>query len=147
MRAASRSRITATSTCSAARAACSSSATIPSATCGRTTSRRCDRRSPRAPGEGPVCDGSDVTQPDGAGPAVHEAEVAVRDVPERHRYELTVGDQVAGISIYRLGDGVMTFEHTEVDAAFEGRGLGSRLAKFALDDVRARGLRIRIECP
>ena len=73
--------------------------------------------------------------------------ITVRDVPERHRYELSVGDEVAGISIYRLDDGVMVFEHTEVDAAFEGRGLGSRLAKFALDDVRSRGLRIRIECP
>jgi predicted GNAT family acetyltransferase len=73
--------------------------------------------------------------------------IIVRDVPDRHRYELTVGDEVAGISVYRLGDGVMVFEHTEVDAAFEGRGLGSRLAKFALDDARSRGLRIRIECP
>src|SRR5262245_4686090 len=73
--------------------------------------------------------------------------ITVRDVPERHRYELRVGDEVAGISVYRLGDGVMVFEHTEVDAAYEGRGLGSRLAKSALDDVRSRGLRIRIECP
>jgi predicted GNAT family acetyltransferase len=54
--------------------------------------------------------------------------IAIRDVPERHRYELTVDGAVAGISIYRLGDGVMVFEHTEVDEAYEGRGLGSRLA-------------------
>jgi predicted GNAT family acetyltransferase len=79
--------------------------------------------------------------------AQDEPAITVRDVPERHRYELTVGDEVAGISIYRLGDGVMVFEHTEVDAAFEGRGLGSLLAKTALDDARSRGLRIRTECP
>jgi len=75
------------------------------------------------------------------------ASIEIRDVPERSRYELLVDGVVAGISVYRLRDGVMTFEHTEVDAAFEGRGLGSRLAAFALDDVRSRGLRIRVECP
>jgi len=80
-----------------------------------------------------------------AAPAADD--VTIRDVPERHRYELTVGDEVAGFSVYRLGDGVMTFEHTEVDPAFEGRGLGSRITRFALDDVRSRELRIRIECP
>jgi predicted GNAT family acetyltransferase len=91
------------------------------------------------PGETGVCDRVRMTDPVPA--------IAIRDVPERHRYELTVDGAVAGISIYRLGDGVMVFEHTEVDEAYEGRGLGSRLAKFALDDVRSRGLRIRIECP
>jgi predicted GNAT family acetyltransferase len=79
-----------------------------------------------------------------AEPAV---DVAIQDVPERHRYELTVDGEIAGFSVYRLSDGIMTFEHTEVDPAFEGQGLGSRLAKFGLDDVRSRGLRIRIECP
>jgi predicted GNAT family acetyltransferase len=76
-----------------------------------------------------------------------QPDIAIRDVPERHRYELTVDGVVAGISVYRLADDVMVFEHTEVDEAYEGRGLGSRLARFALDDVRARGLRMRIECP
>ena len=73
--------------------------------------------------------------------------IDIRDVPERHRYELTLGDELAGFAGYRVRDGVLVFEHTEVDAAYEGRGLGSRLARFALDDARARGLRVRIECP
>ena len=31
----------------------------------------------------------------------------------------------------------MIFTHTEVDPTFEGKGVGSALARFALDDVRA----------
>lgn len=41
----------------------------------------------------------------------------------------------------------MTIYHTEVDPAFEGQGVGSQLAKAALDDVRARGLELVPRCP
>src|SRR6185436_13865707 len=93
-------------------------------------------------GEPYLCDRCGMTDAVPDDPAI-----TVRDAPERHRYELTVGDEVAGISVYRLADGVMVFEHTEVDAAFEGRGLCSRLAKVGLCHMRSRCLRIRIECP
>jgi predicted GNAT family acetyltransferase len=73
--------------------------------------------------------------------------IEIRDVPERHRYELTIDGTVAGIAVYRLREDQLVLEHTEVDDAYEGRGLGSRLARYALDDVRARGLSVRIECP
>lgn len=33
------------------------------------------------------------------------------------------------------------FTHTEVDPAFEGRGIGGALARHALDAVRAAGTR------
>ena len=39
------------------------------------------------------------------------------------------------------------FVHTEVLPAFEGKGVGSRLATWALDDVRARGLKLTPQCP
>ncbi len=35
----------------------------------------------------------------------------------------------------------MTLTHTEVDDRFEGKGVGSALARFALDDARADGTR------
>ena len=73
--------------------------------------------------------------------------IEIRDVPERHRFELLLDGAVAGIAVYRLRGTSIVFEHTEVDAAYEGRGLGSKLARFVLDDARARGLRVRIECP
>jgi hypothetical protein len=48
-----------------------------------------------------------------------------------------MGDQVARTAEYhRLGDTV-AFTHTMVERGFEGRGLGSLLARGALDAVRA----------
>jgi predicted GNAT family acetyltransferase len=37
--------------------------------------------------------------------------------------------------------------HAEVDSAFEGKGLGSRLAKAALDDIRRQHKTVRPQCP
>ena len=66
---------------------------------------------------------------------------------EAHRYELFVGDELAGFAEYRLRPGRIVFIHTVVDPAFEGQGLGSRLARHALDDAVARGERIVPRCP
>jgi len=74
------------------------------------------------------------------GPQVHDA-------PERGRYELTLDGQLAGVAFYARGEGEITLRHTEVDDRFEGRGLGSRLARTVLDDARARGLRVVPLCP
>ena len=41
----------------------------------------------------------------------------------------------------------VVFTHTEVDEAFEGRGLAGQLARAALDDVRARGGHVIARCP
>ena len=37
--------------------------------------------------------------------------------------------------------------HTEVYKSYEGLGLGSRLARAALEDARARGLEVMPFCP
>ncbi len=76
-----------------------------------------------------------------------DEEVEVVDDPERLRYELRVGGGVAGFIAYRREPGAVVLVHTEVDRAYEGRGLGSRLVKGALDDVRARGLGVAPLCP
>ncbi|WP_024286496.1 GNAT family N-acetyltransferase [Cellulomonas sp. KRMCY2] len=74
----------------------------------------------------------------------------VRRDDARSRYEIVVGGVVAGFSAYRAGpqDGdPMVFLHTEVDDAHSGQGLGTLLARGALDDVRLRGRRIVPLCP
>ena len=73
--------------------------------------------------------------------------IEVRDRPETDRYEATVDGVVAGVAHYRRGPGTITFTHTVVDPAVQGAGLGSRLARVALDDARAAGLRVRPHCP
>lgn len=45
-----------------------------------------------------------------------------------------------------LGDGTIIFTHTTIDPPLEGRGLGSALAAYVLDDARARGLSVVPEC-
>jgi predicted GNAT family acetyltransferase len=70
---------------------------------------------------------------------------AVRDNPERQRFELTVEGAMA-IAEYRIGNGVITFTHTEVPESLSGRGIASRLIKGALDQVRTRGLKVVSHC-
>jgi predicted GNAT family acetyltransferase len=64
---------------------------------------------------------------------------------DKQRYELTVDDQQAIAAYEKRGDTIV-FTHTEVPAALEGQGVGSRLIKGALDDVRAQGAQIVAEC-
>jgi predicted GNAT family acetyltransferase len=64
-----------------------------------------------------------------------------------HRYEVTVEGKHAGFAYFTEAPGVLTFTHTEIDDAFEGKGIGSALAKGALDDVRAQGLLVVPQCP
>ena len=65
----------------------------------------------------------------------------------RSRYEAVVDGAVAGYAEYLLGERTIVFTHTVVEPAFEGKGIGSRLVRFALDDARARGLKVRPQCP
>ena len=65
----------------------------------------------------------------------------------RSRYEAWLGDTRAGIATYRESDAGVTFIHTIVEGAFGGRGVGSRLAEFALSDAVSRGKRIIPKCP
>lgn len=71
---------------------------------------------------------------------------AVSDNPAHHRFELTVDGHLAA-TYYELADGVITFVHTEVPPELGGQGVGSKLVKGALDQVRARGLKVVAQCP
>ena len=66
--------------------------------------------------------------------------ITLADNGGAHRYEIHVAGALAGFAEYNLLKDAVMFTHTEVLPAFEGQGIGSRLAQFALDDVRARGL-------
>jgi predicted GNAT family acetyltransferase len=76
-----------------------------------------------------------------------EQTVEVRDNPEESRFEAYVGAELAGFTAYDRSDGAITILHTEVDDAFEGRGVGSSMVRQVLDRLRAGGLTVTVLCP
>ena len=70
----------------------------------------------------------------------------VIDNVARHRFELEAEGETA-FAAYTRADGVITFTHTIVPPALEGRGIGSTLIKGALASVRADGLKVIPQCP
>jgi len=76
-----------------------------------------------------------------------DAQVVVSDAPERDRFVAAVDGEPAGFIVYGLRPGLLALIHTEVDERFEGHGVGSRLARFALEQARAKGLEVLPFCP
>ena len=62
------------------------------------------------------------------------------------RYEAYAADELAGYAEFQLTDGGIACTPTVVDDAFEGQGVGSRLAATALDEARDAGLRVAPRC-
>jgi hypothetical protein len=79
--------------------------------------------------------------------AGQDIEATVRDDPQNHRYLLEVDGKVVGVAVYHLRGNRYFFVHTEIDPEHEGEGLGSTLARGALDDVREMGMKIVPLCP
>ena len=65
---------------------------------------------------------------------------------DAQRYELRRAGALAARVDYAMQDGVVVLTHTEVLPAYDGQGLGSKVAGHALDDVRLRGLKARPVC-
>jgi uncharacterized protein len=74
-------------------------------------------------------------------------DVVVSDNKAARRYEAHVDGQLAGLTTYLLEDNRVVFTHAEVYPRWEGRGVGSALAKAALDDVVRQGKLITPKCP
>jgi hypothetical protein len=63
----------------------------------------------------------------------------VRNAEDRSRYELLVDGELVGVADYRIDGDRIVFPHTEITRAMRGQGLGARLVRGALDDVRTTG--------
>jgi len=66
---------------------------------------------------------------------------------DKERYEITVDGTLAGFTEAHPRGDFLLFSHTEIHPEFEGHGLATEVIRSALDDVRARGLKIRATCP
>ena len=61
-------------------------------------------------------------------------------------FETKTGDEYAFIE-YRWYKGDLALMHTFVRPEFEGKGIASALAKFALEYAKEKGLKIVVYCP
>jgi len=75
------------------------------------------------------------------------AETTVTDNESESRYEIRLGDELAGFVTYKRRPGRIAFQHTEVDDRFGGQGIGSALAKHVLDAAREAGDVVVPICP
>lgn len=62
------------------------------------------------------------------------------------RFETTMGDALAVLE-YELKDGVLTLVHTGVPSVLEGKGIGGKLVKAALEFASEQGLKVVPLCP
>ena len=66
---------------------------------------------------------------------------------EKSRYEIFIDGKLAGFADYKIEGETVKFPHTEVNPAFGGRGVGSSLVEFALDDVKKQYKFVAPICP
>ncbi|HEX8197867.1 MAG TPA: GNAT family N-acetyltransferase [Pyrinomonadaceae bacterium] len=69
----------------------------------------------------------------------------VIDNKEKERFEIDLDGKTALID-YSEQNGVVAMTHTEVPQEFEGKGVGSKLVKGALDLVKNENKRVRPLC-
>src|SRR5262245_14687424 len=73
--------------------------------------------------------------------------IEIQNNESAHRFEALVDGHVAFVQ-YRYSDtGQIVFTHAEVPSALAGRGIGSKLARVALEYARERALRVVSTCP
>ena len=75
------------------------------------------------------------------------APAVVTDDQQQSRYELRVAGELAGFLTYNRRGEQISLNHTEVEPAFQGRGLATHLARYSLDDARKRGVTVLPFCP
>jgi hypothetical protein len=69
-------------------------------------------------------------------------------VPARERFEARdAGGALAGVLTYQVTGQIVAYTHTKVEPAFEGHGVGSALARAAMDDARGKTRTVVPICP
>jgi len=74
-------------------------------------------------------------------------DILVVDNTDLSRAEALIESEVAGFAVYRERESTRIFTHTVVAPEFAGRGVGSALARGALDLARAEGKGVVPLCP
>jgi uncharacterized protein len=75
------------------------------------------------------------------------ANITIENNTEKQQYEAKVDGKVVAFAEYRpIGQSIM-FTHTEVNEDLEGKGVGSQLIRYALEDTKAKGMTAIPMCP
>ncbi len=69
----------------------------------------------------------------------------IRDNPEAQRFELETSAGLA-VAEYRRDGATLIVFHTEVPPALRGQGIGEKLVRGVLDEVRRRGEKVVPRC-
>jgi predicted GNAT family acetyltransferase len=74
-------------------------------------------------------------------------DVQIADNREAHRYEARLDGNVVGYASHAQDEpGRLVILHVEVDPASEGRGIGTQLVEYVLEDARTRDLTVVPQC-
>ena len=99
----------------------------------------------------PASDAPSWTAVTGAHGAVHppasSEPLEIRNNVHESRFEASSLDGLAYLRYRVLRNGTFVLIHTEVPPKLEGRGLGGRIARTALEFARARGAKVIVLCP
>lgn len=70
----------------------------------------------------------------------------ITDNKEKKRFETEIEGHQAFVE-YSVKPGILVLEHTEVDKALGGKGVGSEMIETVLLEIELRGLKVIPECP
>lgn len=73
--------------------------------------------------------------------------IDVVDDTEASRFEAFADGDLAGFIAYSIANGQIALVHTEIENAYEGKGVGSTLVRHALHMVRETGRALLPVCP
>ena len=71
----------------------------------------------------------------------------VRLNEELSQFEMDLDDGKAVIGFKKESDGTLNLVHTEVPPAYEGKGVGTRLVKQTLEQIKSTDKKIVASCP
>lgn len=72
--------------------------------------------------------------------------LSVRNNEPEKRFEIELDGELALLEYIRAGKNI-TYTHTEVPKAMEGKGIGGKLARYALEFARDNDLKVIPICP
>lgn len=71
----------------------------------------------------------------------------VKENIQQHRFELPIADEILATAYYRVENGRIVLNHTEVPSEFSGQGIASSLAHGTFDILRKTGRKAILKCP